>query len=548
MAREEAATMRRNEHFLRGAALAAGIALCCQAAGGGEVRVRTPAELRAALSKLTPGTTVLIAPGSYGGGYTVRKAGGTEEAPIVIRGAEAGRPPVFKGGAEAWHLVDCSWVRLSHLSVSGSRSNGINIDDGGDFATPARGITVEDVTIRDVGPRGNCDGLKLSGLVGFAVRRCTFEGWGGSAIDMVGCHQGVVADCTFKGKAGFSSHSGVQVKGGSRHVRIVTSYFEEAGLRAINLGGSTGLKYFRPKAKDFEASEITVAGNRFVGSEAPVAFVTAIGGHVHHNTFVNPRKWLLRILQETRDERFRPCREGVFENNLVVCARPLKVVVNVGPRTAPRTFRFRRNAWFSPRREPPKLPAKETEGVYGVDPKLKPAAGPGMKITSTDPRLRGIGADAYEPPKAATTRPAVEPKDVGVKVDPKAASPVKYVQVVLRSKAMAQRMRCQANLKSVGTALVMYEAMHGKLPASLKALVKAGLLTEAATRSPVPDGGPFTYIPRKRMRRGRDIVVYDGRVSYAGQCCALRADGSVVGMSPEALEAAVKQTHERLSQ
>ena len=58
--------------------------------------------------------------------------------------------------------------------------------------------------------------------------------------------------------------------------------------------------------------------------------------------------------------------------------------------------------WHSPKDEPFQLAGFawfETDGVYRVDPKLK---GPGtaeMKVTSTDPRLKGIGADAYEPPK-----------------------------------------------------------------------------------------------------------------------------------------------------
>jgi len=50
------------------------------------------------------------------------------------------------------------------------------------------------------------------------------------------------------------------------------------------------------------------------------------------------------ILQETKDERFKPCHGGVFEHNLVVFDRGVRTVVNVGPGTDPESFTFRANA------------------------------------------------------------------------------------------------------------------------------------------------------------------------------------------------------------
>ncbi|MHC4302161.1 MAG: right-handed parallel beta-helix repeat-containing protein [Planctomycetota bacterium] len=58
----------------------------------------------------------------------------------------------------------------------------------------------------------------MSGVDHFVVRRCHFEGWGGSGIDMVGCHNGTVEDCTFTGRRGFSQSNGVQLKGGTEDV------------------------------------------------------------------------------------------------------------------------------------------------------------------------------------------------------------------------------------------------------------------------------------------------------------------------------------------
>jgi hypothetical protein len=362
--------------------------------------VSTDDELRAAVSALKPGGEIVIRPGKYRGGLSLAGLAAADGRPTVIRGADPADPPVFEGGSVAWHLSDCNGITLRSLEVRGMTGNGVNVDDGGTIDTPSSGVTIEDVVIRDTGPRGNCDALKLSGLVKFAVRRCRIEGWGGSAIDMVGCRSGVVEDCVFTGKDGFDCSNGVQMKGGTEDVLVQTSFFDRAGFRAINLGGSTGLQFFRPKPGEFEARRITVAGNRFVGGQAAVAFVGSDAGRVVRNTIVHPTKWVLRILQEQRADGFLPCRGGVFEENLVVLDERCTTAVNVGDATAPETFTFRRNAWFRTGGDGwPQIPAPEKDAVRGVDPKLEDVGKPTMRATSKDPRLKGIGADAYERPR-----------------------------------------------------------------------------------------------------------------------------------------------------
>jgi len=341
-----------------------------------EIRVADSHELVLAAREAGPGTTILLEPGEYSGGLHLCDLAGTEEGPIVIEGVDPNDPPVFRSGGQALHLADCCYVSLKHLRAEGFPANGINIDDGGSYETPAHDIVLEDVTILAVGPEGNHDALKMSGVDRFVVRRCRFEGWGGSGIDMVGCHDGVVEDCTFVGREGYSQSNGVQLKGGTANVLVHRCLFQGAGQRSINLGGSTGLQFFRPGVGDYEAKGITIAGNHFTGSSAAVAWVTADGGHVHHNTIVLPEKWILRILQETTGPQFRPSHGGVFEDNLIVYDSRVQVFVNVGPRTAPETFTFRRNVWLDAdgsRR--PSLPVAEQDGIYLCD----------------------VGAEAYKP-------------------------------------------------------------------------------------------------------------------------------------------------------
>lgn len=360
------------------------------------VRVRDTGQLRRALSSATPGTQILLAPGTYDGGLHVTGVEGAEGRPIVVAAADPRNPPVISGGGTGLHLVQPAHLELRDLVVTGARSNGINIDDGGTFATPAHHIVLSGLAVRNIGPDGNRDGIKLSGLDHFRVERCTIERWGsgGSGIDMVGCHEGVIEACTFR-HGDQEGGSGVQAKGGSRDVTVRRSRFEHAGHRAVNLGGSTGLRFFRPKVQGYEAKGITVEGCVFVGSQVPIAFVGVDGATVRFNTIYRPTAWVLRVLQETRAEGFVPSRNGVFTDNLIVFrSAELRTHVNIGSGTAPETFRFARNLWYcedNPARSRPSLPSTETEGVYGKDPGLTDPASGDFGVESGGP-AEGIGA------------------------------------------------------------------------------------------------------------------------------------------------------------
>lgn len=339
------------------------------------VVVDNDASLRIKLAEAKPGTRIRIAPGNYRPGVSARDLHGTADTPIVIEGTDARKSPVFRGGTTGWHLSDCSYLTLRNLSIGGQSGNGLNIDDGGSYDTPSHHILLENISVADIGPTGNHDGIKLSGVDDFVVRHCRIGGWGGQAIDMVGCHRGVIEKCGFTGKPGFSQNAGPQTKGGSSEIVIRACRFDGAIGRAINLGGSTGKPFFRPLGVKYEARQITVEGCTFVGSQAPVAFVGVDEAVVQYNTIVRPEKWVMRILQETRDPDFLVCGNNRFERNLIVFRRSdVNVFVNIGPGTAPETFQFADNFWYCqdrPQASQPQLPVTETGGVYGRDPKLR---------------------------------------------------------------------------------------------------------------------------------------------------------------------------------
>ena len=362
----------------------------------GDITVRDAKELRSELRRVQPGATIILTPGNYGNGIRIEKLNGSKNSPIVIKGASDQEQAVFAGGKVALHLVDCNYVELRNIKVSGCTANGINADDGGSYDTPSKGMVFENITIEDIGPTGNRDGLKLSGLDSFVVRNSTLSGWGGSAIDMVGCHDGIIEKCQFIGKKNFTQACGIQAKGGCENIRIEQNFFQNAAQRAVNLGGSTGFTFFRPKLQDYEAKDIKVAGNHFIGSMAPIAFVTSIDCVVRQNTFIFPEKWVMRILQEQPTDNFKSCQQGVFEANLIVFDKRVKTFVNVGPNTKPETFSFRQNAWFcTDGNRRPSLPSKEMEGIYQIDPILENAETPDLTVSSKNPRLRDVGAHSF---------------------------------------------------------------------------------------------------------------------------------------------------------
>lgn len=356
----------------------------CSGAAPGEVRVSDAAGLARALQGAGPGTRILLQPGEYRGGVSILNCRGEAGRPVVIASADPANPARISGGGSGLHLSEVAHVELRDLVLTGATGNGLNIDDGGTPDTPSHHVTLQNLRVLDVGPEGNRDGIKLSGLDDFRVENCTVERWGegGSAIDMVGCHRGMVEGCTFRyGRASERGEgNGVQAKGGSSEITIRRNRFEQGG-RGVNLGGSTGKPYFRPPGANYEARDLRVEGNTFSGIMAPICYASVDRATVRFNTLYLPGRWALRILQENRAPGLIPCQDGVFEDNIVVFRSNQWASggVNVGGGTRPDTFRFARNVWFCvdrPELSRPLLPTPETDGILGKDPLLQdPAAG-----------------------------------------------------------------------------------------------------------------------------------------------------------------------------
>ncbi len=389
------------------------------------------ATISRAAGEADPGTAIRVHAGAYEGGAYLADLAGTAEAPIWIGGVAGEERPVIQGGGQALHLVRPRYVIVHDLEVTGQTANGINADDGGDYANnlAAHHVVFRNLLIHTVGSGGNQDCLKLSGLNHFYVLDSEFHhcggGSAGSAVDCVGCHHGLIA-----GNHMHSLHEGgnaVQTKGGSEDIEIRANLIIDGGQRGLLMGGSTGFAYFRPPLstdeENVEARNIRALSNIFVGGVAAVAFVGCVDCIAANNTIVNPTRWILRILQETTSEGdylFAPCRDGRFVNNIVYFDRSaLSTWINVGPNTQAESFQFSHNLWYAhddpSLSQPTNLPAAETAGIYEQDPGLgddhqitpgSPAAGAGAPVAEVFGDFFGncyadppsIGAHEVAPP------------------------------------------------------------------------------------------------------------------------------------------------------
>ena len=367
---------------------------CCSA----DIRIVNISELKTVLKKLKPGDSVKILPGIYNSGIFLKNLNGNTESPITIEGSDPADLPIFEGHGEGLKVSNSSYIKIQNIIFKGFPTNGINIDDGGHTLNPSHHIILENVKIFNIGQHGIHNALKMSGVDHFIVRNCQFKDWGGAGVDLVGCHNGVIEQSSFQGGKGSRTANSIQIKGGSRSILVQNNHFNNSGTRIVQIGGATGTKYFRPPTTDYEAKDVTVAGNTFIGGEAQFSWVTIQDSHVHHNLFYLPHKWLGRILQETKKSRFKPSQKGFFEKNLVVTDQRVKAYFNVGKGTAPETFVFRENLWYRLGGESrPVLPTLEKGGFYGIDPMIVIKDDGSVQINSADPQVLSVGPQAYTP-------------------------------------------------------------------------------------------------------------------------------------------------------
>ncbi|MES2808590.1 MAG: chondroitinase-B domain-containing protein, partial [Bacteroidota bacterium] len=163
------------------------------------------------------GDTILVHNGTYPGNQTIDNLQGKSDKWIYILAQKKGMVTI-NGGSTALMGNDVAYVHIEGFVFRQQTDNGANFSDGGSYATPSHHIILKDCSFQNIAAKGNNDLLKLSGVDEFTILQCTFidGSAGGSGIDMVGCHKGLISKCLFER----SGSNGAQMKGGSSDIRI----------------------------------------------------------------------------------------------------------------------------------------------------------------------------------------------------------------------------------------------------------------------------------------------------------------------------------------
>jgi hypothetical protein len=372
--------MRYNARMVRRVIRAIGLACCLSLLGATDVAgvervVASTAQFSTALAAAGPGDQIILQPGVYGGGHYRANL-----AQVTIRSADPANPAIIDGGSNGIQLSDSSNVTISDLVFRNQVDNGLNIDDGGTFDTPAVNLTLRNITVRDIVSAGNHDGIKLSGVNDFLIENVQVLNWGvgGSAVDMVGCHRGLIQNSNFTHTNSANAGTTLQPKGGSKDITFRANRIElpRGSGRAVQAGGSTGTPFFRFVDGDsgYEANQIVAEGNVIIGGSSAFSWVNIDGGVFHHNVVSRPGQWVARILNENGGLPIVDTQNGVLQDNRIVyndTSTEFSTAVNVGPETLPNTFSFARNEWLNLANQTaagstPSLPVAETGGVYGA--------------------------------------------------------------------------------------------------------------------------------------------------------------------------------------
>jgi hypothetical protein len=230
-----------------------------------------------------------------------------------------------------------------------------------------------------VGPTGNHDGIKLSGVTGFLIDGVEVQNWGtgGSAVDMVGCHRGLIQNSHFMHTNAANGGTTLQPKGGSKDITFRANRIDlpRGAGRAVQAGGSTGTQFFRfvEGESGYEANQIVAEGNVIIGGSSAFSWVNIDGGVFHHNVVSRPGQWVARILNENGGLPIVDTQNGILQDNRIVyndTGTEFSTAVNVGPETLPSTYTFARNQWLNLANptaagSTPSLPVPETGGTYG---------------------------------------------------------------------------------------------------------------------------------------------------------------------------------------
>lgn len=291
--------------------------------------------------QLRPGDEIILMPGVHRPAV-LDDLRGTHERPIIIKSLTAEHPATINaamalpgaggaggtgsagsgGGRHGLLLRRTQHVIVQDLIITGATLHGIEASGARETSEPANqgpSLTLRHVTVTHVGPIGRRNGLLLRNLDRVIIEQCAFEGWGGSAVELVACNDVSIEKCSFRGLEDYSQMNAVQIRAGSERVRIEDCLMIDAGVTAVAMGGQSSSEEFRGPASANprpEAARVRVTRNLVRGGHSAVAFINCDQCIARNNTIVRPQRWVYLIL-DNDGPQLAPSRRCTFASNLI---------------------------------------------------------------------------------------------------------------------------------------------------------------------------------------------------------------------------------------
>jgi parallel beta-helix repeat protein len=214
--------------------------------------------IQAAIDKATPGTAIVVLPGTYNENVEFKKIEGTPDNPIWLTSAE-GPDTVTIVATDNSRATIAAYgednIIISGFTIKGGL-NGIQFSQSGkDFTDFAKNIVIENNVIMPTVK----DGIKVSQGENIFVSNNVIVGSGDQGIDFVYVTNGVISGNDISQVVG---NSGIFAKGGSENILIENNYVHDVSFSGISVGGWSSLKSGRRRDNwDYEVKNILVTGN-----------------------------------------------------------------------------------------------------------------------------------------------------------------------------------------------------------------------------------------------------------------------------------------------